>query len=70
MQNVKSMPLHFSFHIRAEIKTGEEDARTWTGEICGSKEKEDDILLSRKGDGKRNREKRRMMDYHCIAPVV
>jgi hypothetical protein len=34
-----------------------------TGEACGTREKEDDILASRKEDVKMNGERRRMMEY-------
>ena len=49
------------------VKTGEGDLRTsgvyQTGEACGTREKEDDILASRKEDVKMNGERRRMMEY-------
>jgi hypothetical protein len=60
------------FHIRAEIKTGEGDLwkqeegkrynmnkkRRWqeAGETCGSKEKEDDKILSRKRETEKKEE--------------
>ena len=50
-----------------ERKTGEGDLRTsgvyQTGEACGTREKKDDILASRKEDVKMNGERRRMMEY-------
>jgi len=49
------------------VKTGEGDLRTsgvyQTGEACGTREKKDDILASRKEDVKMNGERRRMMEY-------